>query len=255
MGGRRGEGGSGAGGRAGGTRGFSPLFCLSPPSLLSILFPVSPPRLPLLSWPASLLWSPRDAIRPEGHCVAPLSVMHQKFCCFPSLGRAGRLSMHVPSQLPISGNQPAFSIVEEQLVINIPGWSVCRYHRTWRTGGHLAHIPSLCPHFVWVHTCVSFLPLSDPPVVYLPPLLPSLGPGLCVSFQLPLRLSLFRVFFFFPLPVSPPVICLPLSLSLRALILLSVLLSLGLSLCRPVSMAVPLHTPRPPLSDCKCSNK
>ena len=163
-----------------------------------LLFPVSPPRLPLLSWPASLLWSPRDAIRPEGHCVAPLSVMHQKFCCFPSLGRAGRLSMHVPSQLPLSGNQPAFSIVEEQLVINIPGWSVCRYHRTWRTGGHLAHIPSLCPHFVWVHTCVSFLPLSDPPVVYLPPLLPSLGPGLCVSFQLPLRLSLFRVFFFFP---------------------------------------------------------
>ena len=92
--------------------------------------------------------------------------------------------MHVPSQLPLSGNQPAFSIVEEQLVINIPGWSVCRYHRTWRTGGHPAHIPSLCPHFAWVHTCVSFLSLSDPLVVYLLPLLPSLGPGLCVSFLL-----------------------------------------------------------------------
>ena len=84
-------------------------------------------------------------------------------------------------------------------------WGEGRFiiHGSWRahgtpTGGHLAHIPSLCPHFAWVHTCVSFLPLSDPPVVYLPPLLPSLGPGLCVSFQLPLRLSLFRVFFFFP---------------------------------------------------------
>ena len=160
--------------------------------------------------------------------------------------------MHVPSQLPLSGNQPAFSIVEEQLVINIPGWSVCRYHRTWRTGGHPAHIPSLCPHFAWVHMCVSFLSLSDPLVVYLPPLFPSLGPRLCVSSLLlwtPAASQAFTVscFFFFPHFLFLLLSSACLSLSLRALILLSVLLSLGLSLCRPVSMALPLHTPRPPL--------
>lgn len=157
--------------------------------------------------------------------------------------------MHVPSQLLLSGNQPAFRIVEEQLIINIPGWSVCRFRRTWRTGGHAAHSPSLSPRFARVHTCESFLPLSHPPVVYLPPPLPSLGPRLCVSFLLlwiPAASRAFTVsWFFFPLPVSPPVLCLP--FSLRALILLSALLSLGLSLCRPVSMALLLHTPHPPL--------
>lgn len=43
-------------------------------------------------------------------------------------------SLHA-SQLPLSGNQQAFRIVEEQLVINILGWPVGRYHRTRGTGG------------------------------------------------------------------------------------------------------------------------
>ena len=52
----------------------SPLSSASllPPSWASSSF--SPPRLPLLSWPASLLWSPRDANHPEGHCVLLLSL-------------------------------------------------------------------------------------------------------------------------------------------------------------------------------------
>ena len=123
-------------------------------------------------------------------------------------------SLHA-SQLPLSGNQQAFRIVEEQPVINILGWSVGRYHRTRGIGGdHLDGISFLSPQIVWVRVCTSFLHLSVSPVIYLPSLLPSFGPGLlspsCSSgLQLPLRLSLLCVF---SLPVSPPGICLPLSL-------------------------------------------
>ena len=156
--------------------------------------------------------------------------------------------MHVSSQFSISGNQPAFRIVEEQLVINIPGWSVCGYCRTRRTGGHPAGIPSLSPSlcgFTGVRLfCLCLIPLLFIFLLFTHLLAPGSVPP-----SAPLDLSCLSGFHcfvvFFPLPVSPPVVCLPLSLSPNALILLSILLSLGLSLCGPVSMALPPHTPHP----------
>lgn len=122
-------------------------------------------------------------------------------------------SLHA-SQLPLSGNQQAFRIVEEQLVINILGWPVGRYHRTRGTGGSPRRLSlPLSPVCVGSHVSIFSASVCFP-VIYLPSLLPSLGPGLLSppfssGLQLPLRLSLSCVC---SLPVSPPGICLPLSL-------------------------------------------
>lgn len=199
-----------------------------------------------------MLTALRDTVSCFSLCDPP------KVLLFPFHGK-GREALHAACTFSISGNQPAFMIVEEQLVINIPGWSVCGYRRTQRTGGHPADIPSLSPQFARVHRCASFLPLSDPPAVCLPPLHPSLGPRLCASFLLLWTSAASQAFtvswVFFPLPVSPPVICLPLSLpELSDLAFNSSLFrSLPLRACLYGSPST--HTSPPSLSDCKCSNK
>ena len=166
--------------------------------------------------------------------------------------------MPVSSQVSISGNQPAFRIVEEQLVINIPGWSVCGYRRTRRTGGHPADIPSLSPSLRWF-TGVRLFCLCLIPLLFIFLLFTHLlAPG-SVPPSAPLDLSCLSGFHcfvvFFPLPVSPPVICLPLSLPECSDLAFNSSLFRSLPLWACLYGSPSAHTSPPSLSDCKCSNK